>query len=312
MSQDLFGQGQYIPKNHSVYRLIKDYEKTYKDVFEKIKIDWNKSIREYLRNSTGLRLSQNKKIKTTERDVSISVEIMPDCEDEFVRLVDEHYPNLDFNEYAQLREFQAALQKSMSYFNGDNKPSEEADILLNYCEKYFKEYDLNKIIDQLFKVRKRSTDVLGTYTYQYHNVELYYLPIIVFSKLKSLDPEYMLITVLAHELSHAYHHCGWDQDNMHWKSMPGTDLEIIEGLAQYYTDRFVKENEIQYPQLKKAYDVLTSCQSGPYIVHKGWLKVYTEEHIKLALYRARRTEITEYRAFKKVLAESKRALNKTK
>ncbi|MBK6446453.1 MAG: hypothetical protein IPF81_14500 [Bacteroidetes bacterium] len=101
---DLFQQSKYIPKNPSILRLIHEYQNQYHPVFLKVKSEWNQVIREFLRDATGLKLHSRKTNKGSLRDSGVDVIIKPDFNDEFIKLVDKHYPDLDFQEFMALRE----------------------------------------------------------------------------------------------------------------------------------------------------------------------------------------------------------------
>jgi hypothetical protein len=109
--------------------------------------------------------------------------------------------------------------------------------------------------------------------------------------------EHAIAKVMTHELAHAYHHVGKDKDGVQWLSMPGTDLNIVEGLAQYYTLKFVEEFAGHYPLLKEAYKKMVSCQGGPYRIHEEWAKKYKNEHIRFVMILARKKSIKDYAVF---------------
>jgi hypothetical protein len=289
----LFAQTNYIPKNPSVARLINEYEKQYKPVFLRLKTEWNQIVREFLRDSTGLKLHSRKTEKGSMRDAGIDIIIKPDYGDEFIKLID-----LNFQEFVQLKDLMEVAKKSKMYFQVNKfQPSVQLDDIIRYCEEYFKKYDINKIIDILFKQTGRSKDIWGCYPHSGRCVEIYYLPLIIFSNLKGINVEFAFLKVLVHELAHAYHHLGKDKDERIWDQFPRADLDITEGLAQYYTERFVDEFSDKHPRLKEAYKAMVSCQSGPYRVHEDWLQKYSEEHVKYALMHARRNSINKYDEF---------------
>ena len=306
---DLFQQTKYVPKNPSILRLIQEYQKQYHPVFLKVKSEWNQVIREFLRDATGLKLHSRKTSKGSLRDSGVEIIIKPDFNDEFIKLVDEYYPDLDFQEFMALRELKKAADHSIRYFNSDSHPSEELSKVIAYCESYFKKYNLEDIVQKLFAQTGKSKDIWGCYPLSGRCVEIYFLPLIIFSNLKGLQIEFALVKVLVHELAHAYHHLGKDKDDRVWTDFDKAEPKIVEGLAQYYTERFVDEFGNTYPKLKEAYNAMLNCQSGPYKVHILWPIEFTQEHVKYALMLSRRNSICKYDDFKKALDEIKLKLN---
>jgi hypothetical protein len=86
--------------------------------------------------------------------------------------------------------------------------------------------------------------------------------------------EALTIVVLAHELAHAYTHLGRDIDNERWKTghFAGSDLDIVEGLAQFYTKIICTRLRDRMPTALQAYEALLKEQSGPYKAHLKWVE----------------------------------------
>ncbi len=109
----------------------------------------------------------------------------------------------------------------------------EIDSVYRMAYGLLKELDETKAVGRLAGIRE---DVLGAYYFRVPEIRLYRMVIGIMAAL-SLQVEALTIVVLAHELAHAYTHLGRDIDNEKWdtEAFAGTDLEIIEGLAQFYT-----------------------------------------------------------------------------
>lgn len=303
--EDLFSQLKYTPRNSSVLQLIREFESKHKDAFENVKSFWNQGIREFHRDMTGLKLDRRN--LTISKGTSVNVKFLPDGEDMFIKLIDDNYPDLDFLEYSRLRELKESMIASKPYFeSGDLNP--EFKRLLTYCEDYFKKYDLDEMLVRLFKKMGDSRDIWGAYFYQDSHIEVYYVPLIIFTRIMRLQLEHAIVVVLAHELAHAYHNMGLDADGNSWKKMRSADIEIIEGLAQYFTCLFAEENQYHYPGVKAAYEAMLSCQSGPYIVHLPWINKFKREHIKHAFNVTRRTGVSDFHAFEDLLEKAKEQL----
>jgi hypothetical protein len=304
---DLFIPPRHIPRNESIAKLIKDFEEQFRPVFSRVKRDWNDTIRAFLRDTCGLKLVGHKRWKGSRGDIGVEIRILPDSEGAFIKLIDERFPDLDFDEFVYLRNLQEIAEAAGPFKRKESFPVEEVDAVLQYTHDYFAKYDLEKIIDELFKKRGNATDIWGMYWYAGHHIDLYYLPLIVFAKLKKIDLESAIVKVLAHELGHAYHHCGKDQDEKTWLDMPFADTEIKEGLAQYYTRAFVEDQALMHPSLKEAYDAMVAVQSGPYRIHEQW-DSYSAEAIRLAMFRTRRNSIRSYDEFIQILKDSQEHL----
>lgn len=307
MQNGLFSSHKFVSKNESINRLIKDYEKQYANLFKKVKTDWNINIRNFMRDSTGVKLNKKGSNPLTNYDSFVHVSIEPDYDNEFIRLIDLHFPDLDFDEFLSLRIFLDSLHETIFYFENDEHV--QAVALINYCNDYFNRYNLEKIIAILFFERSKSTDILGTYNLNSHSIAIYYLPLIIFSKLQNIQTEYLFAVVLAHEFAHAFHHIGFDSDGYIWSNMKNVDTETIESLAQYYTERFVEDYSDRFPSLMTCYKTLLKSQRGPYLIHEKWNKIYKREHVKRAFLQSRRNNITKFSDFEKILDDAKVSLN---
>lgn len=233
---NLFTQPKYQPKNKSVVRLISDFESNYHPIFNRVKLQWLPAIREFLREETGLRMHQKIIGQKIKKDSNVSFYFMPDRDDTFIKLIDQHYPDLDFNEYAAFRTLNQDLKISKAYFPEiSEKPTQAYNEISDYLDQYFKKYDLDSLIQTLFKTSGRSADIWGTYFFRDGRIDIYYLPLILFCQIYNVTLEHAIVSTLVHEVAHAYHHMGKDKDNVTWTSMSGTDLKIVEGMAEYFT-----------------------------------------------------------------------------
>jgi hypothetical protein len=298
--QNLFNQSKYNIKNPSISRLVKEYERKYAELFKKVKNDWNQKIREFLRDETGLKFHQKNVKKTYQDNYSVDFHFVPDYDNLFVKLIDASFPELDFDEFIAYKNLDVTLKSANGFLMKVGRPSSETKTLNEYINKYFVENNLETIIDKLFKTKDRRLDIWGSYDLHSFEIEIYYLPLLLFSQLNNISLEHCIVTTLVHELAHAYHHRGKDKDNIIWETMKNTELEIKEGLAEYYTWRFVEEYKSSYPVMSIAYDKMFECLSGPYIIFKEW-KEYSKETINAGLLSVRKNRITKYDDFKTTL-----------
>lgn len=78
--------------------------------------------------------------------------------------------------------------------------------------------------------------------------------------------------VATHELAHAYSHLGRDIDGSRWETeaFARAELNIAEGIAQFYTEMICRKLRERFPAAENAYRALLEYQSGPYRIHEGW------------------------------------------
>lgn len=176
--------------------------------------------------------------------------------------------------------------------------NELAKYLLNNC------IDPGEIAKKLLNIRD---DVLGCYFYT-GRIEIYWMVISIFSKLISASVVSLTIVVLIHEFVHAYSHLGKDIDGESWaKDYKDVDVNIKEGVAQYYTDRISHYvNEIN---ILSAYENLLKHQSGPYVIHTNWTKCFNKEMFRAAVIECRKNGILTINQFEYLLREASLRLN---
>ena len=116
-------------------------------------------------------------------------------------------------------------------------------------------------------------DVLGAYFYKDSEVRIYWLAIGIYAALYSVPVEALTFVVLAHELAHAYTHVGADIDGHTWTTdeFASTDIAIIEGLAQFYTEVVCGKLKEQMPGALPAFETLLRHQSEIYRTHRKWI-----------------------------------------
>lgn len=306
----LFNQQVYIPKNKSVMRMMRNFELKYNPVFSKVRTQWLPSIREFLREETGLKMHQKVHGVKVQKDSNISFEFVTDRENKFIQLIDIHYPDLDFDEYAAFNILYSELKNSQKHFDGNsNNPKAPYDELLAFFEQYFKKYDLNVLLNTLFKSSGRTADIWGTYTYSGSRIEVYYVPLILFCQIRNVPLEHAILSTLVHEMAHAYHHIGKDKDNVTWEKMNSTELKIVEGMAEYFTWLFVETYKDNHPQMEKTYEIMFDCLGEEYTIFKTWTPAYSREAIKSALLGTRKKSLLKYDDFEKLLVDIQKLMH---
>ncbi len=127
-------------------------------------------------------------------------------------------------------------------------------------------------IDLEKRFKRTTEDSLGAYFFMKPKIELYWIPIALTAKLIKVSAEALTVVVLAHELAHAYTHLGYDIDGQAWptRDFSKADLDVVEGLAQFYTSVVTRNLSARDPEPRRAYEAFLKLQGGPYLVHKTW------------------------------------------
>ncbi len=156
-------------------------------------------------------------------------------------------------------------------------------------------------------------DVLGAYHYEVNSflpperlqshIELYWGVIGLMAQVLGVTTESLTVVVLAHELAHAYSHRAADIDGRIWDatlfSKCGSALK--EGLAQYYTATVCDRLAASIPEAKCAYSELLKHQPKDYRRHLPWIKKHKPEEVRFALVVARREGFMQAEDFDSVL-----------
>lgn len=143
-------------------------------------------------------------------------------------------------------------------------------------------------------------DVLGAYFFYRSEIRIYWLAIGIFSALCDVSIEALTIVVLTHELAHAYTHLGYDIDGYDWptRRFASTDIAIIEGLAQFYTEIVCRNLKDQIPEAERTFEALLMRQSDIYKTHRTWVlqdDQHSGEIVRVSLVECRRAGKTMHR-----------------
>ena len=92
----------------------------------------------------------------------------------------------------------------------------------------------------------------------------------IYAEMLGVSIEGFTVAVLIHELAHAYTHIGFDIDGQQWNTndFGKASLNIIEGLAQFYTAVLSERMSKKLPEAHQAYSGFLKLQAGPYLVHQ--------------------------------------------
>ncbi len=161
-------------------------------------------------------------------------------------------------------------------------------------------------------------DILGAYRFTSgHNqwVEIYWMPIAMVAAMLDVRIEDLTVVVLAHELTHGYTHIGRDIDGLQWSDAAFGECEpdIVEGLAQFYTEIITEKVATRSPGPKLAYERLLELQSGPYLAHQQWGNSEDRqrgESVRFTMVVARSQEPMTHGAWLALLHETRESLKK--
>jgi len=165
-----------------------------------------------------------------------------------------------------------------------------------------------------------SEDILGAYFFRVPEVHLYWMVIGLVAGVLGITVESLTVVVATHELAHAYSHLGRDIDGKKWETeaFARVDLNIVEGIAQFYTEVVSRKLETRNPPVLPAYQKLTEIQRGPYRVHEEWAKRKSPgkdvpmpqagEIVRATLLQCRSREISDYGMMKQIIESSAKQL----
>jgi len=279
---------------------------------------WNQVVREQIRGATGLKLTDGDGTR------SVPVKVVDGFPVKLAELIDSYadpvlwrliigQPKLGalvegaqflLDAWPQLEGWPKLQTKWRNMERALSRSSEMAQMLQNLAiaEKVRKE------------IRKITEDLLGAYFIYENRVELYWIPIAMVAAMTDVRIEDMTLVILIHELAHGYTHIGSDIDGRQWETngFASSDLEVVEGLAQFYTHMIVDSLANRTPGPKQAYQRLLDLQSGPYRVHQKWLEQNPDrigEIIRLTMVSARGIGKADYATWKQLLKKSGSSLS---
>lgn len=284
-----------------------------KGAVTRAKDKWNVIIRDRLRNETALRLTIG------DRAQSVPIRVVDGLPEPFLSVI-ERFADAEWailNE-ATLRNvargtecmsgMRPLVQRRWPKRVGPATPAEirrvgeTAKAWIDLIEELL-------AADQIIGINE---DVLGAYFYKVPEVRLYWVALGIVAKLIDVSIESLTVVVLAHELGHAYTHLGYDIDDLQWDSelFAGTDIHIVEGLAQFYTNVVCEHLTGRIPEAKSAFEKLLERQGSAYTSFRRWLPPQAEgnekrdssgEVIRASMIECRRTGIRSEEHFREAI-----------
>lgn len=245
-----------------------------RDSIERACKQWNTILRDHLRSETALRLTVGGDSQLVPVRV---VEGMP-------RLFAEVMRQFEGFEWLLLNRPAVAAAASGTRFMEDHVdsvravwgdaagPSDVDDIrrVRETATTWLTKLDEMRAVEQITGIDE---DVLGGYFFRIPEISMYWAVIGITARALGVSTDALTIVVLAHELAHAYTHLGRDIDNERWETelFAKSDLDIVEGLAQFYTQVVCMRLEQRMPAALQTYQALLEKQSGPYRAHLEWV-----------------------------------------
>lgn len=314
----------------TIQELLKYVPPETEDIVNKTRIRFNTTIRPMLRQETGLRLGGSKNKEDELQDGhSIRVFVEPG--------VPEELEQLRFDEHEWLAIMLAPMCSELSALSLSANTISHG--LINKLPKDITEEgrfagvggDLMKVRDfsdhlleiaqslnLVKKLHAINKDIFGHYIWRGNgmaqttaSINLYWGAIGLVARSLNISVQGLTITVLAHELAHAFTHLGTDIDGHRWRDddFDKADLEVTEGLAQYYTSRIVNRLKDRMPEAEDAFKTLLPHQPPAYQIQGKWIAMGADpEHIRLAMVKFRRFGARTLDEFELFLKNSKNEL----
>ena len=177
--------------------------------------------------------------------------------------------------------------------------------------------------DPLNTILSVRDDILGVYQYKHNplydddratnwaKITLYWGVIGLVAEWMGVSIEDLTIVVLTHELAHAYTQLGADIEGRRWPAslFAASDKALVEGLAQYYTERVLRRLERRFGAALKVYEAMLPKQPEVYRSHLPWVENTSPEAVRRAMLEVRRWKKGTIEEFNKRLSEAHKGLH---
>jgi hypothetical protein len=190
----------------------------------------------------------------------------------------------------------------------------------DWAEHLLKELEKHDPLNDVLAVRE---DYLGVYQYDDNGlftdeyainrakIQIYWGVVGLVAEWMGFMVEDLSIAVLTHELAHAYTQLGADIDGRRWPAAAFGNAErgLVEGLAQYYTDRVLRRLDRRYGGAIKVYEKMLEKQPEPYRTHVPWTQEFSPEAVRRAMLEVRRWREGKVADFERRLKEAQKELH---
>lgn len=283
---------------------------------------WNQIVRDHIRSETALKLADG------DGRQSVQVRIVDGFSDKLAQLINErHDPVLWRLIIGQPK--LGGVVEGLSFLLEDWRSFEQwqrlPDIARNGDSAIHRSLEIVNALQQAAiaervreQIREINEDILGAYFFppgKPSSIALYWMAIAMVAAMLDVRIEDLTVVVLAHELTHGYTHIGRDIDGHQWPddAFRRSDLEIVEGLAQFYTEVVTDKLAQRTPGPQAAYRRLLELQSGPYLAHREWLAndhLDRGEAVRFTMVAVRGQEQTEYGAWISTMEQTANSLRR--
>lgn len=325
-SKDRYYAGRFGAANHEqgssdtvgkVADVLAGYDPDIQGYVERAFKQWNLIIRDYLRTEMALRLSVGDDTQ------AVPVRVVGGLPCPFEAVVEGNLSDiwllLNGPRITQTVEGLQLMQRFYDQLAGHAtlQPSPATKEEVQHVSVYAQR--LARLIQNLplvSRVREIDQDILGAYFFRTPKIDLYWMVIGIVAAMLGVNVEALTVVVVAHELAHAYTHLGRDIDGDRWdtEAFARADLDIVEGLAQFYTGVVCDKLDQRMPAAKLAYDRLLELQAAPYSVHRDWTQQNEAggEIVRVSMIQARSNSEERYEVFRGILEWHRQNLNRGK
>jgi hypothetical protein len=280
--------------------LLDEIDRGFKAKIQNAAKDWNRTIRDRLAAETGLRMTG-----TGERQL-VKVNVIDGLPSPVDELISE-FPNpITWKLILHQKDFESAsrcialTQRELEQIESllQLPPTEERRKALKLTQSLVTQTILKlgetPLLKKLYAIEM---DILGAYHFNAPCITLHWMVIALLSANLGLSVDALTVVTLAHELAHAFTHVGQDIDGVRWPTagFSKSNLSVLEGLAQYYTEAALRNYAASFPEGLTAFHALREKQSAPYKEYVNWCdkSIPNGEVIRACLLEARQKgEIT--------------------
>jgi hypothetical protein len=309
------------PKQKQQYerleKLVLSFNENLKNEVVRAKEKYNLKVRGVIAEKTGVSLIFRTKdldtklidsldkasipIKVVDLVPSSLLELFAKFDDNHIEML-LHYRRM--KRAAEELEFQISKYSAFSQYHVETANINEIETIIKHLRKLINEVEQCGIIEA---IQKLGPDLLGAYFLRDNRVEIYWLCIGLCNILHDLPIEDFTLVVLIHELAHGYTHIGFDKDGNKWNTedFDHSDLKIVEGFAQFYTEMLCRD---YFDQATEAFNALLTKQSTEYTDYKNWFGEREPDKYEKArriLLKTRKNRIAIYDEFRHYLDEIK-------
>lgn len=141
-------------------------------------------------------------------------------------------------------------------------------------------------------------------------VRLYWAVIALAAEWLGSEVEALTLVAMVHELAHGYTQLGADIDGRRWpaRDFLGAEPALVEGLAQYYTQRTLGRLRRDCPGALRVFLAMLPRQPSSYRVHARWISDYSPEAVRQSMLEVRRGRERTLEAFEARLARAQQQL----